>query len=92
MHTTFVGTIDLAQVILVLFIGFFIGLVYYLQREGEREGYPLENDPSDKPYANSASSAANIKTYLLADGSSVQIPSAQSRDSLVRHWFPMVIQ
>jgi photosynthetic reaction center H subunit len=46
MDTTFTSYIDLAQVVLYLFIAFFLGLVYYLHRENKREGYPLENERS----------------------------------------------
>jgi photosynthetic reaction center H subunit len=37
-------TYDLAQVVLYLFWIFFAGLIYYLQRESQREGYPVEVD------------------------------------------------
>lgn len=40
------GSIDAAQVLLVLFIGFVLALFLYLRREDKREGYPLE-DPAD---------------------------------------------
>lgn len=38
-----VGTIDLAQIALVAFSLFFLGLVFWLRREDRREGYPLED-------------------------------------------------
>ena len=40
----FVGTIDVALLALLLFAGFFLGLVFYLRREDRREGYPLESE------------------------------------------------
>ncbi len=40
----FVAGVDLVDVMLWLFTLFFLGLVLYLQREGMREGYPLEDD------------------------------------------------
>jgi len=40
----FVTGIDLVDILLALFTVFFLGLVLYLQREGMREGYPLESD------------------------------------------------
>jgi photosynthetic reaction center H subunit len=46
MTTTFTSYLDLAQIVLYLFLGFFICLVYYLHRENKREGYPLENERS----------------------------------------------
>jgi photosynthetic reaction center H subunit len=38
------GYVDLAQILLYLFWLFFAGLIYYLVREGHREGYPMETD------------------------------------------------
>lgn len=40
----FFGNFDLASLAIWLFWGFFALLVYYLQTENMREGYPLEND------------------------------------------------
>ena len=40
------GYIDVAQVVLYVFWGFFFALVFWLRREDKREGYPLENDRS----------------------------------------------
>lgn len=80
MHTTYVGTIDLAQIILVLFIGFFFALVYYLHRENKREGYPLDSDRSGSIAVQGFPSVPAPKTYLLADGTSVQAPRAQPQD------------
>ena len=41
MSDAFTRYIDVAQVSLYLFWGFFAGLILYLQRESKREGYPL---------------------------------------------------
>ncbi|MEM6665355.1 MAG: photosynthetic reaction center subunit H [Pseudomonadota bacterium] len=38
--------LDVAQVTLYVFWVFFFGLLFYLQRETRREGYPLESDAS----------------------------------------------
>jgi photosynthetic reaction center H subunit len=40
----FFGTFDLASLSIWLFWGFFAALVYYLQTENMREGYPLESE------------------------------------------------
>jgi Photosynthetic reaction centre, H-chain N-terminal region len=40
----FAGTIDITEMVLYLFFAFFACLVFYLQKEGEREGFPLEHD------------------------------------------------
>ena len=64
--------VDVAQVVLYVFWVFFAGLIVYLVRENKREGYPLETvhstlegfPPRPAP-----------KTYLLADGHTVQAPN-----------------
>ncbi len=38
------GYIDLAQILLYVFWLFFAGLIFYLVREGHREGYPMQTD------------------------------------------------
>lgn len=38
-----VGTIDVAQIALMLFFLFFLALVFWLRREDRREGYPVED-------------------------------------------------
>ena len=35
--------VDVAQIVLYMFWIFFAGLIYYLVREGHREGYPMDN-------------------------------------------------
>lgn len=39
--------IDIAFIALILFLGFFTWLVFWLHRESKREGYPLEKDAAD---------------------------------------------
>jgi photosynthetic reaction center H subunit len=65
--------VDVAQLVLYAFWIFFFGLIYYLVREGHREGYPMDVEsgrgvitgwPVPEP-----------KTYLLADGSTVSVPN-----------------
>jgi photosynthetic reaction center H subunit len=80
MTTNFTSYIDLAQVVLYLFIGFFVCLVYYLHRENKREGYPLENERSGAVTVQGFPSVPSPKTYKLADGSTVQAPRAEPKD------------
>jgi photosynthetic reaction center H subunit len=42
----FFGNFDLASLSIWLFWAFFAVLIYYLQTENMREGYPLESDSS----------------------------------------------
>ncbi|MGY6536084.1 MAG: photosynthetic reaction center subunit H [Pararhodobacter sp.] len=68
----FFGNFDLALVSLYLFWLFFAGLIYYIQRENMREGYPLENE--DGSHANSLLPVPEPKTFLLPHGGEVQAP------------------
>jgi len=71
------GYIDVAQVVLYAFWVFFAGLIYYLHRENKREGYPLESDRSHAIKVQGWPSIPDPKTYLLANGDTVQAPSAR---------------
>jgi photosynthetic reaction center H subunit len=81
MTTNFTQYIDLAQVVLYLFIAFFLALVYYLHRENKREGYPLESERSGLVSVQGFPPVPSPKTFHLADGSSVQAPRANPHDS-----------
>jgi photosynthetic reaction center H subunit len=80
MTTQITSYIDLAQIVLYLFIAFFLGLVYYLHREGKREGYPLESERSGSVVVQGFPPVPKPKSFLLADGSTVQAPRAQPHD------------
>jgi photosynthetic reaction center H subunit len=69
------GYIDVAQVVLYAFWVFFAGLIYYLHRENKREGYPLESDRSAHIKVQGWPSVPDPKTYLLANGDTVQVPN-----------------
>ena len=65
---TFFGNFDLASLAIWLFWGFFAVLVYYLQTENMREGYPLETEdgmpaPNQGPFG-----LPRPKTFLLPHG------------------------
>ena len=102
MEAAFFGNFDLASLSIWLFWIFFALLIYYLQTENMREGYPLENDdgtaaPNQGPFP-----VPNAKTFTLPHGrGDVVVPSAENeaahrRDSLaleptaVSHGFPYV--
>lgn len=69
------GYIDVAQLVLYAFWIFFAGLIYYLHRENKREGYPLESDRSAHITVQGWPSVPDPKTYLLANGETVQVPN-----------------
>jgi photosynthetic reaction center H subunit len=67
--------VDVAQIVLYMFWIFFAGLIYYLVREGHREGYPMETEsgrgtitgwPVPRP-----------KTYKLPHGGEVSAPNGK---------------
>ena len=68
------GYIDVAQLVLYLFWAFFFTLVFWLHRESKREGYPLEPDTGNGPMVQGFPSVPKKKTFLLPDGSEVQVP------------------
>lgn len=68
LGTTFFGNFDLASLAIWLFWGFFALLVYYLQTENMREGYPLEMEdgtvaPNQGPFP-----VPKPKTFILPHG------------------------
>ena len=47
-HVSFTQQIDIPEVLFILFLLFFLGLVFHLRMEDKREGYPLESDHTDR--------------------------------------------
>ena len=74
----FFGNFDLASLAIWLFWIFFAALIYYLQTENMREGYPLETEdgataPNQGPFP-----LPKPKTFLLRDGrGSVTVPNGE---------------
>lgn len=79
----FTQYIDVAQVALYVFWVFFVLLVLYLARESKREGYPLRSDRSDHIKIQGFPAMPEPKTYLLANGNEVQLPSGKNDDHRV---------
>jgi photosynthetic reaction center H subunit len=76
---TFFGNFDLASLAIWLFWGFFAVLIYYLQTENMREGFPLENEDGSAAPNQSPFPAPKPKTFLLPLGKgSVTVPSAEN--------------
>lgn len=63
--------IDVAQMLLYAFWIFFFGLIYYLQRESNREGFPLEKDNGQKTFGIFGMPSAP-KMFLLKHGEEVK--------------------
>jgi photosynthetic reaction center H subunit len=74
---TFFGNFDLASLAIWMFWGFFALLIYYLQTENMREGYPLETEdglpaPNQGPFP-----VPKPKTFRMPHGrGDVTVPSA----------------
>lgn len=67
------GYIDLAQLLLYAFWIFFAGLIYYLAREGHREGYPMESDSLGRAVVKGFP-IPEPKVFKLANGHEVVVP------------------
>ncbi|MGR3564423.1 MAG: photosynthetic reaction center subunit H [Heliomarina sp.] len=101
MTQTFFGNFDLASLSIWLFWIFFALLIYYLQRENMREGYPLQNE-NGEPSANQGMfPVPDDKTFILPHGRGiVSFPSDQKGEragldmalarTAVSEGFPMV--
>lgn len=74
---TFFGNFDLASLSIWLFWGFFALLIYYLQTENMREGYPLELEDGSPAPNQGPFPVPRPKTFLLPNGGGqVTVPSA----------------
>lgn len=77
----FFGDFDLASLAIWSFWLFLAYLIYYLQTENMREGYPLETEDG-KPSPNQGPFVVpSPKTFLLANGTSVTVPSVENEES-----------
>ena len=77
----FFGNFDLASAAIWLFWIFFAGLVYYLQTENMREGYPLETDDGAPAGNQGPFPLPKDKTFILPhDRGTVTVPSGQHPD------------
>ena len=78
---TFFGDFDLASAAIWLFWIFFAGLVYYLQTENMREGYPLADDDGSPSSGPGIFPTPKDKTFHLRDGrGELTVPSGQNAD------------
>ncbi|MEM1387254.1 MAG: photosynthetic reaction center subunit H [Pseudomonadota bacterium] len=81
MDQAFFSNFDLASLSIWLFWAFFALLIYYIQRENMREGYPLEDDDGNVAPNQGLFPVPEDKTFLLPHGrGSVTVPSGQRGD------------
>lgn len=72
------GNLDLASISLWIFFLFFVGLVVWIQRENQREGYPLLDEDGSPADAGSLFPNPADKTFLLPHGrGEYTVPSQQ---------------
>jgi photosynthetic reaction center H subunit len=78
--------VDVAQIVLYIFWVFFFGLIYYLQRESKREGFPLETDLPDGRtiFSKGFIGMPKPKTFLLPHGGEVSVPNDQRSPQMLR--------
>ena len=69
--------IDVAQVALYIFWGFFAALIIYLRKEDKREGYPLVSDRNYRVPVVGWPRPPRPKTFLLPHGGMVTAPRAE---------------
>lgn len=77
-----VGTFDVAELAFLLFFGFFIALVFYLNKESRREGYPLEDEVTGKVEAGSSLFDGAKKSFQLPHGRGTYVPEDVARDDV----------
>ncbi|MCX7643930.1 MAG: photosynthetic reaction center subunit H [Rhodobacteraceae bacterium] len=79
MTNAFFGNFDLASLAIWLFWVFFALLIYYLQTENMREGYPLETDDGALSPNQGMFPVPDPKTFRLPHGrGTVTVPSAEN--------------
>ncbi len=81
MTQAFFANFDLASLSIWLFWLFFAGLVFYLQRENMREGYPMEDDDGRESANQGPFPIPEDKTFKLPHGrGELTVPSGQRGD------------
>ena len=77
----FFANFDLAALAIWMFWGFFALLIFYIQRENMREGYPLENDDGTEAANQGPFPVPGDKTFKLMHGrGEVTVPTGQRLD------------
>jgi photosynthetic reaction center H subunit len=77
-----VGTFDVAELAFLLFLGFFVTLVFYLNKESRREGYPLEDEVSGAVENDNRLFDGDKKTFQLPHGRGTYVPENVARDDV----------
>ena len=76
MEETFFGNFDLASLSIWLFWGFFALLIYYLQTENMREGFPLQDEDGNEAANQGPFPVPKDKTFIRPHGQgTLTVPS-----------------
>jgi len=75
-------------VVFTTFVLFFFGLVVYLQRESNREGFPLRNEANEEIDSQGLFGVPAPKTFILPRGETVQAPRQSAPEILGDHIAP----
>jgi photosynthetic reaction center H subunit len=76
--------IDTPQILLYIFWAFFAGLIYYLDRENRREGYPMESDVTGRYDKDGWLFMPSPKTFRLPHGHGEVTAPNDKRDNEIR--------
>jgi photosynthetic reaction center H subunit len=79
-NTYIVGTFDVAELAFFMFFGFFLALVFYLNRESRREGYPVEEEMTGAVMRGTPLTDGTKKVFDLPHGRGTYIPEDVPRD------------
>src|SRR6056297_4119848 len=74
----FFGDFDLASAAIWGFWLFFAGLIFYLQTENMREGYPLEMEDGSESPNQGPFPVPKPKTFETLDGREITVPSPEN--------------
>jgi photosynthetic reaction center H subunit len=74
-----VGNIDVAQIAFTAFVLFFVLLIRYLQRESNREGFPLRDNDGRIVNWTGINGVPPVKKFLLPEGGVAYSPSPDMR-------------
>ncbi|MGF1456787.1 MAG: photosynthetic reaction center subunit H [Alphaproteobacteria bacterium] len=77
------GQVDAAELAVYAFFAFFFGLVFFIQRESRREGFPLIDEKTGKEKAMSWIFLPTPKVYRMANGHTHMAPAPQGEDRQV---------
>lgn len=76
-----IGTFDVAELVFLTFVLFFLALLFYLRREDRREGYPLEDEVTGRiDTMGGVLSSATPKTFAMPFGQPVATTPTKGRE------------